>query len=417
MSNSAVTSSSNNYQQYNWSYKKSEKDGKNNSTKPETSTQVSIMQGKNGQSLNQADDKNGIQLGTDTSVASQNSQSTSSVNKNAGTEYSGSANSSVKAQIGEDGNFVKQADSSNDKPFSGFLEFDNYSEDKTASNNPFSNGKSSNYNRNSAETREKFDNELNNLTKANNGDFDKTLKDMSDGEIMALNHFGGNAFVGEDGKMYRQPTDGEVKDGKSEWIPIDKNSNEYKVRQEAMRRMGQKSFDDVKQTDKPVETDSAASPKQNEDKKASETTENTNSKGVDNTSTGIRHSNMGTSAVDNTNAAQSSKIKPKQVNDLNNINDLDEFLKSGKPGIIKIGTEWCGPCKQMEPHLQNVAAKSDGTVNFGRVDADKANAIASKYGITSYPTVLAFNSKGELVGKKIGGQSEQQLRGLLRDLT
>ena len=64
---------------------------------------------------------------------------------------------------------------------------------------------------------------------------------MSKSEVMLLNHFGGNVFIAEDEKLYRQPSTTELLEGIRKWQLIEENSLEYKVRQEAIKRLNEEN--------------------------------------------------------------------------------------------------------------------------------------------------------------------------------
>jgi thioredoxin 1 len=72
--------------------------------------------------------------------------------------------------------------------------------------------------------------------------------------------------------------------------------------------------------------------------------------------------------------------------------------------------DWCGPCKQLEPVVERIAAGTDATV--AKVDIDANQQLAAQYGVRSVPTLLLF-ADGEPVERVVGMQQEPQLRSLI----
>ena len=75
-------------------------------------------------------------------------------------------------------------------------------------------------------------------------------------------------------------------------------------------------------------------------------------------------------------------------------------LKSDKPVVVDIWAEWCGPCKMLKPILDSLADERDD-VKFVGVDADDAEDLCMKYGISNIPCLILFKN-GEEVDRSIG---------------
>lgn len=92
---------------------------------------------------------------------------------------------------------------------------------------------------------------------------------------------------------------------------------------------------------------------------------------------------------------------------------LAQAETSGKLLLVDIYTTWCGPCKRMDRvTFQDKAVKQalkDRVVAF-KIDAEKGEGInfATKYRISSYPSFLILNAKGEVVERKIGYMPPKQ---------
>ena len=84
-----------------------------------------------------------------------------------------------------------------------------------------------------------------------------------------------------------------------------------------------------------------------------------------------------------------------------------EVLKSDKPVVVDFWAEWCGPCKQIGPALEEISDAQDG-VTIAKVNIDENPDIAAQYGIRSIPTLIAFKG-GEPADMKIGAASKSSL--------
>jgi len=78
----------------------------------------------------------------------------------------------------------------------------------------------------------------------------------------------------------------------------------------------------------------------------------------------------------------------------------NEVINQKQLTIVKFGAEWCGPCKKLDPIIEEIA-KENGDVKITYVDIDHDGALAAEYGILSVPSTLFFKD-GKVMSSIIG---------------
>jgi len=96
------------------------------------------------------------------------------------------------------------------------------------------------------------------------------------------------------------------------------------------------------------------------------------------------------------------------VLEVSNDNFESEVVNSEKPVLVDFWAEWCGPCKQIAPVVEEIAGEHSDKLKVCKMDVDANRETAVQFGIRSIPTLLIFKN-GEVTGSQIGAVSKQQL--------
>lgn len=89
-------------------------------------------------------------------------------------------------------------------------------------------------------------------------------------------------------------------------------------------------------------------------------------------------------------------------------------LKSDKPVLVDFWAAWCGPCRQIAPSLEAIAAENTEKLTVVKLNIDENPGVAAKYGIMSIPTMNVYQG-GEVVKTIVGAKPKAAIERDLAD--
>ena len=89
--------------------------------------------------------------------------------------------------------------------------------------------------------------------------------------------------------------------------------------------------------------------------------------------------------------------------------DFDQDINSQKvPVVVDFGADWCGPCKQLDPILEEIAEENTDKLKVFKINIDENPMVPQKFGVRGIPTIMLFKD-GKLIDTKVGSLPKSAL--------
>ena len=103
---------------------------------------------------------------------------------------------------------------------------------------------------------------------------------------------------------------------------------------------------------------------------------------------------------------------------LNDTNFEETIIQSDLPALVDLWAPWCAPCRMIAPVIEELGGEYQGKAVIGKLNVDENSGIASRYGVTSIPTLIFFKN-GEVQDQMVGvpaGNAKRIIEDKLKNL-
>ena len=97
------------------------------------------------------------------------------------------------------------------------------------------------------------------------------------------------------------------------------------------------------------------------------------------------------------------------VININENNFEEEVVKSSLPCLVDFWAEWCGPCKQIAPALDELSDEYAGKISIIKINIDENPEAPTTYGVRSIPTMMIFQD-GQAAATKVGAAPKSDIK-------